>query len=199
MDSVPTELAETIQAGHIRRHPDINFDIAPSTAADKREPLSLHSPRLSDDDLINEIDDENDEGEDDIPYSVLRPVRKTHNLPPLPDLRFEQSYLRSISNADTWWKVLLITARDQVRARHLAFITLGHVGRSVEMWLLTNTLVSPDAQVLMPLAQGLIYNLLLCGWQQWNRNAKLHGNTAGSRVRRWWYGVNNWTIPKRKT
>ncbi|KAH0596347.1 hypothetical protein MHUMG1_06208 [Metarhizium humberi] len=161
MDSLPTEVAETIQAGHIRSHPDINFDIAPSTAADKREPVTLHSPRLSDDNLLNDMEDD----EEDIPYSVLHPTRKSHSLPPLPDLRFEQSYLRSIANADTWWKVLLITARDQV---------------------------------MMPLAQGLIYNLLLCGWQHWNRTAKLHGNTAGSRVRRWWYGVNNWTIQKRK-
>lgn len=110
MDSLPTEVAETIQAGHIRSHPDINFDIAPSTAADKREPVTLHSPRLSDDDLLNDIEDD----EEDIPYSVLHPTRKSHSLPPLPDLRFEQSYLRSIANADTWWKVLLITARDQV-------------------------------------------------------------------------------------
>ncbi|GAB0131938.1 hypothetical protein EsDP_00000391 [Epichloe bromicola] len=161
MESVATEVAETIQAGHIRSHPDIDFDAAPSTAADKKDQFTIHSPRLSDDDVPNHIDHD----EDDIPYSVLKPARKSHNLPPLPDLRFEQSYLRSIANADTWWKILLITARDQI---------------------------------IMPLAQGVIYNLLLCGWQNWNRSAKLHGNTAGSRVRRWWYGVNNWTLPKRK-
>jgi hypothetical protein len=33
----------------------------------------------------------------------------------MPDLRFEQSYLHSIRNADTWWKVGWITVRDQVR------------------------------------------------------------------------------------
>ena len=54
-------------------------------------------------------------------------------------------------------------------------------------------------QVLLPLSQGLIWNLLLCGWQQWNRTAQLHGNSIGVRVRRWWYGVNNWTIPKQQT
>ncbi|KAG5930386.1 hypothetical protein E4U42_001632 [Claviceps africana] len=159
--SVVAEVAETIQAGHIRSHPDLDFDAAPSTAADKKEQYTLHSPRSSDDDLAHELD----RHDDDIPYSVLRPARKSHNLPPLPDLRFEQSYLRSISRADTWWKVLLITTRDQV---------------------------------IMPLAQGVIYNLLLCGWQHWNQSAKLHGTTAGSRLRRWWYGVNKWTIPKGK-
>ncbi|KAG5944916.1 hypothetical protein E4U60_005631 [Claviceps pazoutovae] len=159
-ESVIAEVAETIQAGHIRSHPDINFDAAPSTAADKKEPYTVHSPRAHGDDISH------DDNEDYIPYSVLRPARKSHNLPPLPDLRFEQSYLRSIAHADTWWKVLLITTRDQV---------------------------------IMPLAQGVIYNLLLCGWQFWNRSAKLYGNTTGSRVRRWWYGVNNWALPKRKT
>ncbi|KAG5982081.1 hypothetical protein E4U55_002295 [Claviceps digitariae] len=155
--SLVTEVAGTIQAGHIRSHPDLDFDAAPSTAADKKNQYTIQSPRSSDDDIIHD--------DDDIPCSALQPARKSHNLPPLPDLRFEQSYLRSISRADTWWKVLLITARDQV---------------------------------LLPLAQGVIYNLLLCGWQYWNRSAKLHGNTAGSRVRRWWYDVNNWTLPRRK-
>ncbi|QUC19514.1 uncharacterized protein UV8b_03755 [Ustilaginoidea virens] len=161
-ESVVTEVAETIQIGHIRSHPDLNYHAAPSTAADRKEQIIFHSPRLSDDDLLDDMADDGG----DLPYSVLRPAPKTHNLPPLPDLRFEQSYLRSIENADTWWKILLITARDQI---------------------------------MMPFAQGLIYNLLLCGWQHWNRNAKLHGNTAGSRVRRWWYGVNNWKIPNRQT
>ncbi|KHN95122.1 uncharacterized protein MAM_07007 [Metarhizium album ARSEF 1941] len=110
MDSLPTEVAETIQVGHIRSHPDVNFDMAPSTAVDKREPVTLQSPRLSEDDLLNGIEDDGE----DIPYSVLHPARKSHRLPALPDLRFEQSYLRSIANADTWWKVLLVTARDQV-------------------------------------------------------------------------------------
>lgn len=47
----------------------------------------------------------------------------------------------------------------------------------------------------MPLTQGILYNLVLCGWQHWNTNARLHGQTFGARARRWWYGVNNWKIP----
>ncbi|KAM5351550.1 hypothetical protein ACJ41O_004273 [Fusarium nematophilum] len=155
MDSAPTEIAATIQAAHIKRHPDPSLDINPPTAAETREPMILRSLKHGSDDGI-------DEDEEDIPYSVLRPAPRHYNLPPLPDLRFEQSYLRSISKADTWWKVALITARDQI---------------------------------LMPLTQGLVYNLFLCGWQHWNRNARLHGNTLGARVRRWWWGVNNWKIP----
>ncbi|KAI9166885.1 hypothetical protein HJFPF1_03000 [Paramyrothecium foliicola] len=156
MSSIPTELASTIQAGSINRHPDPRRDITPSTAAEKKRPVTLHHIPHDSHDGIDEDDDE------DIPYSVLRPVPRAHQLPPLPDLRFEQSYLRSIAGADTWWKVLLITVRDQV---------------------------------LMPLTQGVLYNLFLCGWQHWNRNAKIHGDTIGARVRRWWYDVNNWKLP----
>ena len=41
--------------------------------------------------------------------------RRRAHLPPLPDLRFEQSYLASISGAHgDPWKIVLITIRDQV-------------------------------------------------------------------------------------
>ncbi|KFA72716.1 hypothetical protein S40288_07626 [Stachybotrys chartarum IBT 40288] len=104
-----SELASTIQAGHINHNPDYTRDVAPATAAEKREPVSIHATSHSQHD-----DDIDDDDEEDIPYSVLRPAPRAHALPPLPDLRFEQSYLRSIADADTWWKVLLITTRDQV-------------------------------------------------------------------------------------
>jgi len=54
-------------------------------------------------------------------------------------------------------------------------------------------------QVMMPFAQGILYNLAICGWQYWNRNARVHGSSVGARLRRWWYGVNNWTIPAPKS
>lgn len=50
---------------------------------------------------------------------------------------------------------------------------------------------------MMPLAQGVLYNLAICGWQFWNRNAQYSGSTAGARLRRWWYEVNNWKIPQK--
>lgn len=109
MSSFPTEVAETIQAAHINRHPDPKQDLAPATAADKKETVTLHNATGEPDDMS--LDDYDD---DDIPYSVLRPAKRAQNLPPLPDLRFEQSYLHSIAAADTWWKVALITSRDQV-------------------------------------------------------------------------------------
>lgn len=36
-------------------------------------------------------------------------------MPPIPDLRFEQSYLNSIANASSWKAIAWITLRDQVR------------------------------------------------------------------------------------
>lgn len=115
MDSLPTQLAEAIQDSSIVRHPDPIHDNAPTSAAERRQPVSLHNIKRHYDDVISD-------DEEDIPYSVLRPLQRTNNLPPLPDLRFEQSYLRSIANADTWWKILLITARDQVLARPLLYL-----------------------------------------------------------------------------
>lgn len=51
------------------------------------------------------------------PNRMVKPHHRRANLPALPDLRFEQSYLASISTADTWGRVAWITIRDQVR-RH---------------------------------------------------------------------------------
>lgn len=111
MSQAAAELAATIQTAHINQDPDLAHDAAPATAADEKETVSVHGLKHGDKYSLHEDDDE-----DDIPYSVLRPTpRNKHQLPPLPDLRFEQSYLHSIAGADTWWKVVLITTRDQVR------------------------------------------------------------------------------------
>lgn len=50
------------------------------------------------------------------------------------------------------------------------------------------------SQLLMPMIQGVVYNLALGGWQYWNKNAQMSGNSLGARARRWWYSVNNWPI-----
>jgi len=36
---------------------------------------------------------------------------------------------------------------------------------------------------------------VLSGWRHWNRNAQFSGQSVGSRIRRWWWEVNNWEIP----
>lgn len=48
--------------------------------------------------------------------------------------------------------------------------------------------------MVMPMLQGVVYNLALCGWQYWNKTARVSGNSLGARARRWWYEVNNWPI-----
>ncbi|KAI0902129.1 DUF1770-domain-containing protein [Annulohypoxylon nitens] len=177
-ESIPTQVAETTQTAHIQRSPSPRHDLNPSSSISEKTPvrLSSHSHThshgrhhrrshgsIDDVDDIDDIDDDEEEDDDeDIPISVLRPRPRTRSFPPMPDLRFEQSYLHSISKADTWWKVGWITVRDQM---------------------------------MMPLAQGVLYNLAICGWHHWNKNARLSGNSTGARLRRWWYGVNKWPLP----
>ncbi|RPB11438.1 DUF1770-domain-containing protein, partial [Morchella conica CCBAS932] len=53
-------------------------------------------------------------------------------------------------------------------------------------------LITLKDQCLMPLLQGVGYNLFVMGFRVWNRGAKFAGAGVGARVRRWWWGVNNW-------
>ncbi|KAI1335168.1 hypothetical protein F5Y15DRAFT_420206 [Xylariaceae sp. FL0016] len=162
MASIPTQIAETVQTAHIQRNPSPNHDINPSTAASAKEPVRL-SP-LPSHSHHGDLDDDRDDISIDssIPLSVLKPRSHARSFPPMPDLRFEQSYLHSIEKAQSVWGVAWIT-------------------------------------IMMPFAQGIAYNLLVCGWQYWNKNAQLSGNSIGARARRWWYGVNNWPLPHQKT
>jgi hypothetical protein len=105
--SIPLQAVEIIKTAHIRRDLSPQHDPIPSTAASKTEPVVLEEKHAGNDDGMDEGEEES------IPYSVLRPNRRSAQLPPLPDLRFEQSYLQSISQANTWWKVAWITMRDQ--------------------------------------------------------------------------------------
>jgi len=160
--SIPLQIAETIQTASIKKHPDVRHDLNPSTAASQKQPVTVshHHDEVDDYDEVDSAASE-DDAESDIPYDVIRPVPRRPSMPPLPDLRFEQSYLASIANADTKWRVAYITIRDQV---------------------------------IFPLVQGTLWSLALEGWKFWNRTAQLSGTSVGSRVRRWWYGVNNWSM-----
>lgn len=51
-------------------------------------------------------------------------------------------------------------------------------------------------QVILPLTQGILWNLAMFGWRHWNRGTKFKGQTVGARVRKWWWGVNNWKLPE---
>lgn len=107
MDSnIPSEIASTIQAAHIKRHPSPRHDLNPSTAASAKVPVRLDEH--PDPDALSDV------AEDEIPTSILRPLPRHNTMPPLPDLRFEQSYLKSIERAESWQGVAWITVRDQV-------------------------------------------------------------------------------------
>lgn len=110
LQSAAIQAAETVQTASINRAPDVNRDIAPSTAADSREPVTIDRSA----DVVSEADDVAD---DEIPLSILRPLPEQRRAPAhlqLPDLRFEQSYLKSIENASDWKMVAYITLKDQV-------------------------------------------------------------------------------------
>ena len=146
-----SELASAIQSVSIKRDPSPHHDINPSTAASKNEPATLHSPTHS---ISSEVS---------ISSDVIRSRPRRKSFPPIPDFRFEQSYLASIKSAETWWQVAYITTRDQV---------------------------------LLPLTQGILWNLVMHGWRSWNRGAKFSGKSVGAKIRRWWWDVNNWQMPK---
>lgn len=152
-NNATSEIASLLQSAHIKRNPSPHHDLNPSTAASEKQPVHLDPhPDL----------DQSDVDEDEIPLSVLRPVPRHHQMPPLPDLRLEQTYLKSIQHAESW--------------RHVAWITF-------------------KDHVLLCFAQGLLWTLVLSGWRHLNRSSKFSGRGVGARVRRWWWGVNNWKIP----
>lgn len=116
--SIPLQIAETIQTAHINRAPDVAHDLNPSTAASSKQPVTLsHHVPTSDSshelDIYDEAGIDEDEDAEDVPYDVIRPLPRKLSVPPLPDLRFEQSYLASIAAADTKSKIAYITIRDQ--------------------------------------------------------------------------------------
>lgn len=100
MSSSPAiELASTIQSASINRAPSLRHDLNPSTAASRKEPVTIPDSERS---------------SSSIPYSAIKPVPRRKTLPPLPDLRFEQSYLASLQGAESWARIAWITGRDQV-------------------------------------------------------------------------------------
>lgn len=149
MSAPVVDIASAIQSASIKHHPDPAHDLNPSTAASTKQPVSPTTSISS--------------KADSIPESAVRPIPRRTNLPPLPDMRFEQSYLASLQGAESWWRIAWITGRDQV---------------------------------VLPLVQGMLWTLLLSGWRYWNRGVQFQGATLGSKVRRWWWGVNHWKIPE---
>lgn len=116
-----SELASTVQSLSLKDQPSVEHDVNPSTAASEKFPADLVPSQ--DEDLSTEDQDDDDDASSHtsststIPSDIVRPIPRQpprrHHLP-LPDLRFEQTYLASLKNADTTGKVVYITIRDQV-------------------------------------------------------------------------------------
>ncbi|QIW96369.1 hypothetical protein AMS68_001887 [Peltaster fructicola] len=60
-------------------------------------------------------------------------------------------------------------------------------------------LITIRDQVMMPLIQGLAWTLIVAGWKTFNASSTLSGQSMGARIRRWWWGVNNWEMPKEQS
>jgi hypothetical protein len=113
-DSLAMEIGSTIQSASIKRDPSPHHDLNPSTAASQKEPVKLSQPSSDSSYIYEEGEGIDGDEEEDVPYSVLKPIPRRQSFGPLPDLRFEQSYLSSIAGAETNWGVAFITIRDQV-------------------------------------------------------------------------------------
>ena len=137
MEDVAKSLAQTaVQDSHIIRHPSPSRDIAPATSADRppvtivRDTLpsiqfsssraNLHElSQQSPEEDINDIEDEEILSElslEDSPAPSSPPKRRQRPpLPPIPDLRFEQAYLKQLEAAkgSVFW-IIVITLREQV-------------------------------------------------------------------------------------
>lgn len=112
-----SELASVIQSAHIEHQPSVAHDVNPSTTASAKIPAEIVSDDHEPDD--HELDDTSSRASENstIPSDVVRPRPRQspgRQRLPLPDLRFEQTYLASIKNADTTGMVVYITIRDQV-------------------------------------------------------------------------------------
>ncbi|CAF9922568.1 MAG: hypothetical protein HETSPECPRED_005090 [Heterodermia speciosa] len=94
------DIASTIQSASIKQNPSAAHDLNPSTAASTKRPVSPTASISS--------------NADSIPESALKPVPRKATLPPLPDLRFEQSYLASLKGVESKRAIAWITVRDQV-------------------------------------------------------------------------------------
>lgn len=168
MSGSTNEFLSTLQTASINHHPDPAYDINPGTSASSKIPVHISPSSHSDPHgpvahAASPTHNHPHPSDDTIPLDVLQPAPRA-TLPPLPDLRFEQSYLARISTCQNPWSVAWVTLLDHV---------------------------------LMPLSQGVVWNLALFGWRAWNTGVSFKGAGAGARVRRWWWGVNNWKLPER--
>ncbi len=111
MSNPALDLASTLQSASLNRAPSPTHDLNPSTSASTKQPVTTTTGTGA----STGTDPHSPSSASSIPYSTIKPIPRRKTLPPLPDLRFEQSYLASLNGAETWMRVGWITVRDQVR------------------------------------------------------------------------------------
>ncbi|MCJ1476903.1 hypothetical protein MMC13_005572 [Lambiella insularis] len=128
--SLPLELASTIQSASLNRAPSPTHDLNPSTAASAKLPVRLSPPEAASHSPPSRHPSSPSQRPSSpspsprspspsrrpssTPYATIRPLPRRAALPPLPDLRFEQSYLASLAGVEGWRGVAYITIRDQI-------------------------------------------------------------------------------------
>ena len=118
-----SEIASLLQSSSVNKNPDPSKDLSPSTAASKKTPVqpsvaqAHHRPRRTRSRSSKRLPTSSASGEcsgEDIPISILQPLPRTQTHFPLPDLRFEQSYLSRINTCSSTWSIAWVTFLDQV-------------------------------------------------------------------------------------
>jgi len=133
-EAVKTFAQTAIQDSHIIHHPSPSRDVAPSTSADQQPitvprrafpSIQFSSSRADLNRLAQQVEaDEVEETASEISLDESahrhhhrhpRPKPRRPQLPPLPDLRFEQAYLKQLeaANGSVFW-MAIITIREQV-------------------------------------------------------------------------------------
>src|SRR4051794_21115374 len=98
-----SELASLVQSTHIQHSPSAAHDVNPSTAASAKVPAEIVPSEHEEVEPEDPLETNSASSETStLPSDIVRPVPRQpptrHHLP-LPDLRFEQTYLASIKNA----------------------------------------------------------------------------------------------------
>lgn len=99
----------------------VDVDVVVSTSTDLNQNIvnaveeltdAIDTAAVFEDDLEEQIFGHDEADDVSSEAVVIKPVSAAQ---PLPDLRFEESYLRAVSAAKgNWWKIAYITVRDQV-------------------------------------------------------------------------------------
>jgi hypothetical protein len=107
MSDTVEEIDDSIQTASINgTHPTPSRDSNPSITTSRRQHVHILERIPSEVGSISTgiVD----------PIRMVKPRPRRAAFPPLPDLRFQESYLASLKGAKSWGRIAWITVRDQV-------------------------------------------------------------------------------------